>query len=209
MNTEDIKAGVASSLCPTYARYPLAIERGAGTKLFTPEGREYTDLLAGIAVCGLGHSHPELAETIAARVQEERRLMYVGITRAHGDLGAVAAVLDIVPAGIELLLGVGFEHVGAGVAVDNHALIFDEHSADAVAGNGVAALSQMHTAGFVAVDFDRAQFDGIAEMLAGQVGNVHGNRNGQGVTHADIVEHVFECGLLVVEIGEVFFFEAV
>jgi acetylornithine/N-succinyldiaminopimelate aminotransferase len=70
MNTEDIKAEVASSLCPTYARYPLAIERGAGTKLFTPEGREYTDLLAGIAVCGLGHSHPELVETITAQAKK-------------------------------------------------------------------------------------------------------------------------------------------
>ncbi|NCD24685.1 MAG: aspartate aminotransferase family protein [Deltaproteobacteria bacterium] len=70
MKTEDIKAGAASSLCPTYARYPLAIARGEGTKLYSPEGREYTDLLAGIAVCGLGHSHPELVETITAQAKK-------------------------------------------------------------------------------------------------------------------------------------------
>ncbi len=70
MNTDEIKAGEGTALCRTYARYPLAISRGEGTKLYTPEGREYTDLLAGIAVCNLGHSHPELAETIAAQAKK-------------------------------------------------------------------------------------------------------------------------------------------
>ncbi|MFW6054484.1 MAG: aspartate aminotransferase family protein [Thermodesulfobacteriota bacterium] len=51
-------------LCPTYARYPLEIARGRGTKLYDPQGFEYTDLLAGIAVCGLGHCHPEISAVI-------------------------------------------------------------------------------------------------------------------------------------------------
>jgi acetylornithine/N-succinyldiaminopimelate aminotransferase len=67
MNSEEIKHGEASALCRTYARYPLAVSRGQGTKLITPEGRVYTDLLAGIAVCNLGHSHPELLEVICAQ----------------------------------------------------------------------------------------------------------------------------------------------
>ncbi|SFJ43299.1 acetylornithine aminotransferase apoenzyme [Desulfomicrobium apsheronum] len=67
MNSEDIKQGEASALCRTYARYPLAVSRAEGTKLYTPEGRVYTDLLAGIAVCNLGHSHPELVEVIRAQ----------------------------------------------------------------------------------------------------------------------------------------------
>ena len=67
MNSEDIKEGEAKALCRTYARYPLAVSRGQGTKLITPEGRVYTDLLAGIAVCNLGHSHPELVEVICSQ----------------------------------------------------------------------------------------------------------------------------------------------
>ncbi|MDO9583147.1 MAG: aspartate aminotransferase family protein [Desulfomicrobium sp.] len=70
MNSEDIKQGEASALCRTYARYPLAVSRGEGTRLFTPEGRAYTDLLAGIAVCNLGHSHPELVEVICAQAKK-------------------------------------------------------------------------------------------------------------------------------------------
>ena len=67
MNSEEIQKGEAAALCRTYARYPLAVNRGLGTKLFSPEGRIYTDLLAGIAVCNLGHSHPELVDVIRAQ----------------------------------------------------------------------------------------------------------------------------------------------
>jgi acetylornithine/N-succinyldiaminopimelate aminotransferase len=51
-------------LCPTYARYPLAVARGEGMYLYTPEGERYTDLLSGIAVCVLGHCHPEVTAAI-------------------------------------------------------------------------------------------------------------------------------------------------
>jgi acetylornithine aminotransferase len=74
MNSDDIKDGDATALCRTYARYPLAVSRAEGTKLFSPEGRVYTDLLAGIAVCNLGHSHPELVEVIR---QQAGKLIHV------------------------------------------------------------------------------------------------------------------------------------
>jgi len=67
MNSDDIKEGEAAALCRTYARYPLAVSRAEGTRLISPEGRVYTDLLAGIAVCNLGHSHPELVAVIRAQ----------------------------------------------------------------------------------------------------------------------------------------------
>jgi len=70
MKSEDIKQGEAAALCRTYARYPLAVSRGEGCKLFTPEGKAYTDLLAGIAVCNLGHSHPELVDVICSQAKK-------------------------------------------------------------------------------------------------------------------------------------------
>lgn len=70
MNTEDIKKAEAANLCRTYGRYPLAVSKAQGVKLYTPEGRIYMDLLAGIAVCNLGHCHPELAEVMAAQAQK-------------------------------------------------------------------------------------------------------------------------------------------
>lgn len=50
-----------------YQRLPLAFERGAGAWLYDRDGNRYLDALSGIAVCGLGHAHPELAEGLAAQ----------------------------------------------------------------------------------------------------------------------------------------------
>lgn len=54
-----------SALMPTYARQPLAFEKGSGVWLYDSEGNAYLDALTGIAVCGLGHAHPVIAEAIA------------------------------------------------------------------------------------------------------------------------------------------------
>lgn len=54
-------------LMQTYARLPVAFERGEGAWLWDNEGRQYLDALSGIAVCGLGHSHPD----VTAAIQEQ------------------------------------------------------------------------------------------------------------------------------------------
>ncbi len=48
----------------TYNRFPVAFVKGAGCRLWDDAGKEYLDFLAGIAVCGLGHCHPEVARAI-------------------------------------------------------------------------------------------------------------------------------------------------
>jgi acetylornithine aminotransferase len=49
----------------TYARLPVAFERGEGCWVWDTAGKRYLDALAGIAVSGLGHAHPKLVRTIA------------------------------------------------------------------------------------------------------------------------------------------------
>jgi acetylornithine/N-succinyldiaminopimelate aminotransferase len=49
----------------TYARLPVAFDRGEGVWLFDEAGRRYLDALAGIAVNTLGHRHPRLVRAIA------------------------------------------------------------------------------------------------------------------------------------------------
>ena len=61
-------------LCRTYGRYPIAIKRGEGARLYDFEGKEYIDLLAGIAVTNVGHCRPELAEVMA---EQARKLVHV------------------------------------------------------------------------------------------------------------------------------------
>jgi len=51
-------------LMSTYNRLPLAFSRGEGIWLEDIEGKKYLDALSGIAVCGLGHSHPDISRAI-------------------------------------------------------------------------------------------------------------------------------------------------
>lgn len=64
-----IQANQPSHLMPTYGRQPLAFVRGRGAYLYSEDGTEYLDALTGIAVCGLGHAHPEIATAIAEQAQ--------------------------------------------------------------------------------------------------------------------------------------------
>lgn len=67
MTSSQLMERESQLLCSTYARYPLAVSRGEGMNLYTPEGERYTDLLSGIAVCALGHCHPEVTAAICAQ----------------------------------------------------------------------------------------------------------------------------------------------
>lgn len=62
-------ASASSVLLPTYARAPIALERGEGAWAITADGTRYLDFGAGIAVNSLGHAHPHLVEALTAQAQ--------------------------------------------------------------------------------------------------------------------------------------------
>ena len=53
-----------------YNRAPLAFERGRGARLFSTDGGEYLDCVAGIATNGLGHAHPVLVEVLKTQAEK-------------------------------------------------------------------------------------------------------------------------------------------
>ena len=55
----------ASLLMGNYGIPPVTFVRGAGTELFDDAGNRYLDFLCGLAVTGLGHSHPRIAAAVA------------------------------------------------------------------------------------------------------------------------------------------------
>ncbi len=69
MLTEELMQGAHQYLMDTYARYPLALARGQGTKVYDVEGREYLDFLAGVAVNVLGHCHPKITLALQQQAQ--------------------------------------------------------------------------------------------------------------------------------------------
>ena len=55
-------------LLQNYKRQPVMFVRGLGLALWDSEGREYLDMLGGIATCSLGHCHPEVVEAVKKQV---------------------------------------------------------------------------------------------------------------------------------------------
>lgn len=53
-----------NALMSTYKRLPIGFQRGEGVWLWDELGRQYLDAVSGIAVCGLGHAHPGLAQAL-------------------------------------------------------------------------------------------------------------------------------------------------
>jgi acetylornithine/N-succinyldiaminopimelate aminotransferase len=54
----------------TYGRFPIALVKGQGSKVWDADGKEYIDFVSGIAVTSLGHSHPDIAEAIYKQCME-------------------------------------------------------------------------------------------------------------------------------------------
>ncbi len=63
-----------SALYETFARAPLAFDRGEGSWLITEDGKRYLDFAGGIAVNSLGHGHPHL---VAAITEQAAKLWHV------------------------------------------------------------------------------------------------------------------------------------
>ena len=58
----------------TYRRIPVAIDRAEGARIFDLDGKSYLDMLGGIAVNALGHSHPKIIAAIETQI---RKYMHV------------------------------------------------------------------------------------------------------------------------------------
>jgi acetylornithine/N-succinyldiaminopimelate aminotransferase len=74
MNNRDVAKLTDKYVAQTYARYPIALVRGKGARVWDADGKEYLDFLAGIAVNSLGHCHPAVVGAIR---QQSRKLLHV------------------------------------------------------------------------------------------------------------------------------------
>jgi acetylornithine aminotransferase len=72
----------------TYQRFPVVFEKGSGCKLQDTEGRTYTDFVAGIAVCNLGHAHPRISEAVARQADLLLHVSNLYYTLPQIDLAA-------------------------------------------------------------------------------------------------------------------------
>ena len=66
--TQALQKRFGAALMPNYGMPPVAISRGQGCRVWDADGREYLDLIAGIAVSSLGHAHPAVVEAVTRQV---------------------------------------------------------------------------------------------------------------------------------------------
>ncbi|SMF97002.1 acetylornithine aminotransferase apoenzyme [Methylomagnum ishizawai] len=87
---------MTDQVMPTYARLPVAFERGEGVWLWDTQGRRYFDAISGIAVCGLGHAHPALARALAeqaATLLHTSNIYHIGLQqRLAAELCALSGL---------------------------------------------------------------------------------------------------------------------
>ncbi len=74
MNNQLILNLTEKYVARTYTRFPVALVRGKGTRVWDANGKEYLDFVAGIAVVSLGHSHPAVVRAID---RQARKLIHV------------------------------------------------------------------------------------------------------------------------------------
>ncbi len=78
-----------SYIAGTYTRFPIVLTKGSGSTLWDEEGRQYTDFIAGIAVCNLGHAHPEIAEAVYRQAQRLCHVSNLYYTRPQAELARI------------------------------------------------------------------------------------------------------------------------
>ena len=71
--TNSIRELFEQYVVPSYARFDLVLERGEGSHVWDANGKRYLDLGGGIAVCALGHAHPEITEAL---VEQSKKLVH-------------------------------------------------------------------------------------------------------------------------------------
>lgn len=84
-----------AALMDNYGTPSMTIVRGAGARVWDAEGREYVDLLAGIAVNALGHAHPDVIAAVTAQMSTVGHTSNLAITPPPVDLAeGLLALLD-------------------------------------------------------------------------------------------------------------------
>ncbi len=78
-------------IAATYKRFPIVLVRGKGCTVLDTENRSYIDFVAGIAVCNLGHAHPNITRAVSSQADT---LVHVSNLYYTSPQSEVASRLD-------------------------------------------------------------------------------------------------------------------
>jgi acetylornithine/N-succinyldiaminopimelate aminotransferase len=87
---QTIQERFQKNVVPTYSRFDLALDRGEGSRVWDVNGKCYLDFGGGIAVCALGHAHPEITRTLT---EQSRKLVHISNLYFQEPQGGLAEKL--------------------------------------------------------------------------------------------------------------------
>ncbi len=79
----------------------IVVDRAEGPWLFTPDGRRYLDLLAGIGVANLGHTHPAVVAAVERQNRRHHHVMVYGEYVQEEQALHAAELCAAAPAGLD------------------------------------------------------------------------------------------------------------
>jgi predicted acetylornithine/succinylornithine family transaminase len=87
---EAIQELFRQNVVPSYARFNVVFSHGQGSYLWDVNGKRYLDLGGGIAVCCLGHAHPEITEAL---IKQSQKIVHVSNLYYHEPQGRLASAI--------------------------------------------------------------------------------------------------------------------
>ncbi len=102
MSMEEIREKTSRYLFQNYGRADLAFTHGKGCILYGHDGKEYLDLVAGIAVNALGYAHPEWTAAVQEQVGRMVHVSNLFMVKEQADLAE--RIASITPEGLDRTL---------------------------------------------------------------------------------------------------------
>ena len=79
----------------------LEIERAEGIWLFSSDGKRYLDMVSGVSVSNVGHSHPEVISAVKKQLDKYMHLMVYGEMVQTPQVKYAQLLVNNLPAGFE------------------------------------------------------------------------------------------------------------
>ena len=124
------------AVMPTYARYPLTLVRGVGTRVWDDTGRDFLDFAGALGVTALGHSHPAWVAAVREQLETLDMVSNLYATEPQAALAARLAASMPVPGARVFFCNSGAEANEAAIKlVRKHGLAADKPAIVALEGS--------------------------------------------------------------------------
>lgn len=79
----------------------IPVERAEGTFFYTPEGKAYYDLVAGVSVSNVGHANPKVVEAVKRQAERYMHIMVYGEMIERPQVEYASEITALMPAPLE------------------------------------------------------------------------------------------------------------